>query len=213
MVPHARPDPISAPGSTTALGSIRTDTEGMLRRSTVIRNRASCLRARMPTSRGSLVGHMEVTVVIPVFKQPHSHRIRRLGHVAAGCCRTRHHRQRRLPVRVDARDRACPRPCVSRKGVLRPARPNGGLSAARNTGIDVALTMWPGLDAVFPLDADNRLSPDTLARLASVLDRHPEAAWASPNLETFGHEHFVWEPDRRTRPTGSCSTTSVTPGR
>ena len=71
-------------------------------------------------------------------------------------------------------------------------QPNGGLSAARNAGIRHACARWPEVEAIFPLDADNLLSPQTLARLAALLEEHPEAAWASPALELFGSEEGEW---------------------
>jgi GT2 family glycosyltransferase len=39
---------------------------------------------------------------------------------------------------------------------------------------------------VFPLDADDRLAPGVLARLADALDAEPEAALAWGDIETFG---------------------------
>lgn len=90
----------------------------------------------------------------------------------------------------------CPEPETDRIGsALRDANPNriaylnqenGGVSAARNAGIKLALRRWPGVEAVFPLDADNRLSPQTLATLQDRLQRHPDAGWASPAQEYFG---------------------------
>src|SRR3546814_14338180 len=41
-------------------------------------------------------------------------------------------------------------------------RRNGGLSAARNTGIAFALAAFPKLDAVYFLDSDHRLHPGLL---------------------------------------------------
>jgi glycosyltransferase involved in cell wall biosynthesis len=137
---------------------------------------------------------MEVAVVIPVFKQP-QYLVESVDSVIS---------QLGVRVRAVIVNDGCPFESTHEIGlaltqafhgrVYYVRRPNGGLSAARNTGIDLALAMWPDVEAVFPLDADNRLSPHTLALLASALDRHPEAMWASPNLETFGYEHFVWEP-------------------
>src|SRR3546814_17330077 len=43
-------------------------------------------------------------------------------------------------------------------------RRNGGLSAARNTGIAFALAAFPKLDAVYFLDSANRLHPGLLPR-------------------------------------------------
>jgi hypothetical protein len=71
-------------------------------------------------------------------------------------------------------------------------QPNRGVSAARNAGIGQAFARWPQVEAVFPLDADNLLSPDTLAGLSALLEEHPEAAWASPTLEFFGAEAGEW---------------------
>jgi hypothetical protein len=70
--------------------------------------------------------------------------------------------------------------------------PNEGLSAARNAGIRRAFARWPHLEAVFPLDADNMLSPQTLAKLWELLTARPEASWASPALELFGTEEGEW---------------------
>ncbi len=70
---------------------------------------------------------------------------------------------------------------------------NRGVSAARNAGIELALRRWPHVEAIFPLDADNALSPHTLAELRAALDEHPDAAWASPALELFGAERGIWQ--------------------
>jgi glycosyltransferase involved in cell wall biosynthesis len=59
-------------------------------------------------------------------------------------------------------------------------RPNGGLSAARMTG--VAGTSAP---YVFPLDADDELAEGALRRLADALDAHPEAKLAWGDTEIF----------------------------
>jgi len=71
-------------------------------------------------------------------------------------------------------------------------QPNRGVCAARNAGIEVALRRWPHVEAIFPLDADNMLSPHTLAELRGVLAERPDAAWASPALEFFGAEQGTW---------------------
>jgi glycosyltransferase involved in cell wall biosynthesis len=97
----------------------------------------------------------------------------------------------------------CPDPETHRIGeTLRDAhpdriaylrQPNGGLSAARNAGIRRAFARWPQVEAIFPLDADNLLSPQTLTKLSMLLDERPDAAWASPTLEFFGAEQGEWE--------------------
>ncbi|MFZ6763411.1 glycosyltransferase [Pseudoroseomonas sp. WGS1072] len=66
-------------------------------------------------------------------------------------------------------------------------RANGGLSAARNTGIDFVLRAWPGCRALYPLDADNRLHPDFLARALALLEESPaEVGWVYPDFDFFG---------------------------
>jgi glycosyltransferase involved in cell wall biosynthesis len=65
-------------------------------------------------------------------------------------------------------------------------RRNGGLSAARNTGIDFLLDHYPGLEAIYFLDADNRLEPYALQRMARALGEHPEGDWFYPDIEMFG---------------------------
>lgn len=79
------------------------------------------------------------------------------------------------------------------ESVIYVRKPNGGLSSARNHGIRVALDAWPSVRAVFPLDADNKLSPQTLELLLRALDSAPsEVAWAYQDATFFGAEHGVW---------------------
>ncbi|HVJ54306.1 MAG TPA: glycosyltransferase [Aliidongia sp.] len=66
---------------------------------------------------------------------------------------------------------------------------NGGLSAARNTGVDFALAVWPELQAIYFLDADNRLYPDFIAKSWRVLCEHPEAGWVYPDIDMFGEAY------------------------
>lgn len=65
---------------------------------------------------------------------------------------------------------------------------NGGLSAARNAGIDFALKTWPGIQAIYLLDADNRLFPHALQRAWDALMGDPQAGWAYPDVDMFGAE-------------------------
>ena len=71
-------------------------------------------------------------------------------------------------------------------------RPNGGLSAARNTGIDFVLGVWETAQAIYFLDADNRLLPGALQRACDVLVQNPEVGWIYPNIDMFGQE---WNSD------------------
>jgi hypothetical protein len=75
---------------------------------------------------------------------------------------------------------------------------NQGLGAARNTAIDFARG-----ELVFILDADNEVFAQGIGRLVSVLDDHPEAAFAYGMLEVFDQDGplglqsaFPWEPER-----------------
>jgi len=67
------------------------------------------------------------------------------------------------------------------EGVEVVRRENGGLAAARMTG--VAATKAP---LVFPLDADDLLLPGALTALADALEATPTAAAAWGDLEMFG---------------------------
>ncbi|MFC7690782.1 glycosyltransferase family 2 protein [Paeniroseomonas aquatica] len=101
------------------------------------------------------------------------------------------------PVAVVVVDDGCPFPSGARTAldfaaahpgrVFLLRRPNGGLSAARNTGIDFVLRAFPACRAVHFLDADNRLHPHVLARALAALDAAPEAVgWVYPDIDEFG---------------------------
>ena len=67
-------------------------------------------------------------------------------------------------------------------------KPNGGLSDARNTGIRFALETWPSVEAIYMLDADNRLRSTALAHAYAALQEHSDADWIYPNIDMFGLE-------------------------
>lgn len=69
-------------------------------------------------------------------------------------------------------------------------RLNGGLSAARNTGIHHALETLPDLEAIFLLDSDNMIDRDAISVFRQYLDTHPEAGWFYPKFDMFGMPHF-----------------------
>jgi glycosyltransferase involved in cell wall biosynthesis len=71
-------------------------------------------------------------------------------------------------------------------------RPNGGLSAARNTGIDHVLATWETVKAIYFLDADNRLLPNALQRAYDALIGNPGVGWIYPDIDMFGQE---WNSD------------------
>ena len=68
---------------------------------------------------------------------------------------------------------------------------NRGLSAARNLGIRES-----GGGYICSLDADDRLAPECLERGVQLLDAEPGVAFVSHWLETFGDEHWTWQPTR-----------------
>lgn len=67
-------------------------------------------------------------------------------------------------------------------------RSNGGLSAARNTGIDFALQTWDSIAAIYLLDADNRISPHTIERSFNILQNDSQVGWVYPTIDMFGKE-------------------------
>ena len=73
-------------------------------------------------------------------------------------------------------------------------RANGGLSAARNTGVRALFALAPDIDAVFFLDADNRLEPYALHSYATSLRDARQAdariGWAFPDVHVFGLTAF-----------------------
>jgi glycosyltransferase involved in cell wall biosynthesis len=70
---------------------------------------------------------------------------------------------------------------LAERGTTVARRPNGGLSAARMTGVEATTAPY-----VFPLDADDAVLPGTLAALADALDRTPAAAVAWGDIEVWG---------------------------
>jgi glycosyltransferase involved in cell wall biosynthesis len=75
---------------------------------------------------------------------------------------------------------------VERTGVAVVRRENGGLSAARMTG--VAATTAP---YVLPLDADDLLVRGAVAALADALDANPSAMLAWGDIDIFGTFEFT----------------------
>ncbi len=62
-----------------------------------------------------------------------------------------------------------------------------GLSRARNAGVEFALKD-PETDAIFFLDAENRLDPNALAVFGELLADKSEAGWFFPQVDRFGVE-------------------------
>jgi glycosyltransferase involved in cell wall biosynthesis len=64
-------------------------------------------------------------------------------------------------------------------------RPNGGLGAARMTGVEATTS-----DYVFCLDADDRLLASTLRQLAATLDKEPGLALVWGDYRLFGERSW-----------------------
>ena len=62
-------------------------------------------------------------------------------------------------------------------------RENGGLAAARNTGLKAATGDW-----LLFLDSDDAMAPGLLAQLRGALAAHPDCDW-------FIGRHLEWQPD------------------
>lgn len=75
---------------------------------------------------------------------------------------------------------------VAHANVFYLKKPNGGLSSARNYGIEFALEQFPDLEAIYFLDADNRITPPAMQDVYDFLQARPEIAWAYPNIDKFG---------------------------
>ena len=127
-----------------------------------------------------------VAVVIPAHGQPHF-----LSESVASVLDQ--------PEGVDWRlvivDDGCPSPETGELGLsfaladprihyLRTA--NRGLSGARNLGIAHALAEWPACGALYMLDADNRMTPNTLAAGLAAMAADPAASFVYPQLSKFG---------------------------
>ena len=63
---------------------------------------------------------------------------------------------------------------------------NDGLSAARNSGIRHVLEYIPSAEAIYLLDADNRIRPHSLSRAKASLDADPSIDWIYPDIDMFG---------------------------
>lgn len=63
---------------------------------------------------------------------------------------------------------------------------NTRLPGARNAGIRFLLNIAPDLDAIFFLDADNRIEPYALRGFRQALGDDPQIGWAYPDIAFFG---------------------------
>jgi glycosyltransferase involved in cell wall biosynthesis len=110
-----------------------------------------------------------VAIVIPCYRQAHL-----LGEALKSCAA-----QQPLPAEIIVVDDGSPDdvaaavlPFAERLPIRLVRRDNGGLSAARNTGLEESRSPY----LVF-LDADDRLCPGALAAGLACLQAHPQAAF------------------------------------
>ncbi|WEK03636.1 MAG: glycosyltransferase [Candidatus Devosia phytovorans] len=147
--------------------------------------------------KNDLVDHLEdaaadprrdpaVVVIIPVFK--HSGLLAEAVEAVLA-------QKAPFPIATVIVDDGCPFPetaeigqayAMAHPNVFYVRKPNGGLSSARNYGIDFALRNFPGFEAIYLLDADNRITPNALATLFAFLKERGDIDWVYPNIDKFG---------------------------
>ncbi|HLY55798.1 MAG TPA: glycosyltransferase [Stellaceae bacterium] len=66
---------------------------------------------------------------------------------------------------------------------------NGGLSSARNAGVEYGLAQFPSVEAFYFLDADNLLRRRAIAHAYECMTRE-NADWVYPNIDMFGLDWF-----------------------
>lgn len=135
---------------------------------------------------------IKIAIVIPVFKQPG---------LLTEAITSALAQQVNVPYAIVIVNDGCPYAETHRVALefvqampekfLYIHRANGGLSTARNTGIQMALDAFPDLEAIYFLDADNRLHPHALQRAYHALKTSPEeVGWAYPDIDKFGFDVF-----------------------
>jgi glycosyltransferase involved in cell wall biosynthesis len=128
----------------------------------------------------------QVAVVVPVYQQP--------ALLAEAVLSAIDQDLQPPPLLILVND-GCPLPETDEQcRLLQRAYPNSvlyikqrnrGLAAARNAGIELAVACCPSLQAVYFLDADNRLEPHCLRRMLDTL-RSTGAGWVFPDIDVFG---------------------------
>lgn len=140
-------------------------------------------------------GEPVIAVIIPVFR----HSVFVADAVTSAC-----EQDIAFDYRVVIVDDGCPHAETRRvattlalsfpERVVYIRRTNGGLSAARNTGLEYALQRWPSLEAIYFLDADNFIEPGTLARSYEALRAGgPTLGWVFPDIAMFGSSEDYWD--------------------
>lgn len=128
-----------------------------------------------------------MAVVIPIFKQPA---------LAVEAIESALAQRTPFDFRVVLVNDGCPYPethdvCRSyvrahSERVAYVRKKNGGLSSARNAGVDGVLERWPTVEAIQFLDADDRLHPYFMHRAFEALSADPDCGWVTPDITNFG---------------------------
>jgi glycosyltransferase involved in cell wall biosynthesis len=161
----------------------------------LVRGAAANPRSARAARAAAPAGAVVIAVIVPLFR----HSVFVADAVSSAC-----EQQIAQEYRVVIVDDGCPHAETRRVATTLAAawpdrvvylrRPNGGLSAARNTGVDYALARWPSLQAVYFLDADNFIEPKTLARAYGALAAAgPEVGWIYPDVAMFGSSGDLWD--------------------
>lgn len=154
-------------------------------RSRKIRQSANAAAEVVPAAT-AVAAEPRLAIVIPVYK----HSILLTEAIESALAQ-----QADFGIAVIVVDDGCPFPETELIGVAYAAahanvyyvrKTNGGLSSARNYGIEFALDLFPGLEAVYFLDADNRITPSAMQDVFDFLQSRPEIAWVYPNIDKFG---------------------------
>lgn len=142
--------------------------------------------ARIPGPIGETEGAKTVAIIVPVYK----HSVL-LGEAIESALA----QQSSYEVRIVIVDDGCPFAETELVGrayamtypqVVYLRKPNGGLSSARNYGIEYCIRTMPKLAAVYFLDADNRITPIMVQEAMALLERSPGVDWIYPNIDKFG---------------------------
>lgn len=115
-----------------------------------------------------------VAVIIPVFKH---------SGLLAEAIESVLAQKASFPIAIVIVNDGCPFPETEQVGqayamahdnVFYLRKANGGLSSARNFGIDFVTRTFPGFEAIYLLDADNRITPSALEDLMGFLVSRPD---------------------------------------
>jgi glycosyltransferase involved in cell wall biosynthesis len=126
-----------------------------------------------------------VSIVIPCYRQAHF-----LGDVLETAL-GQTHPQIEIVVVDDAAPDGLLAASIAREFGVRLARTPAtlGPGGARNAGIEASCGEY-----ILPVDADDLLAPDYVAKAVAVLDAHPSAGVCYCKLQAFGRGAWTWEP-------------------